>query len=69
MADPNVLPVMTFATSLVIQRDNGEQIVRMPRATDAIGQSLRRVYGEGADIPPQWVPLLRDIDRVSRHHH
>ena len=69
MADPNVLPVMTFATSLVIQRDNGEQIVRMPRATDAIGQSLRRVYGEGADIPLQWVPLLRDIDLVSRHHH
>ncbi len=69
MADPNVLPVMIFATSLVIQRDDGEQIVRMPRATDAIGQSLRSVYGEGAGIPPQWAPLLRDIDRVSRRHH
>ncbi len=69
MDDPNVLPIMTFATSLVIQRDNGEQVVRMPRATDAIGHSLRSVYGEGAGIPPQWESLLRDIDQVSRRHH
>ena len=55
---------MFCATSLMIQRDNGEQVVRTPRATDAVGSALRNVYGEGGGIPHDLTILLRDIDRA-----
>jgi hypothetical protein len=48
----------------MIQRDNGEQVVRTPRATDAVGSALRNVYGEGGGIPHDLTILLRDIDRA-----
>jgi hypothetical protein len=60
---------MFGATNLVIQRENGEQVVRLPRVTDAVGSALRRVYGEGGHLPHEFDRLLHDIDRVSRRHH
>jgi hypothetical protein len=60
---------MFCAANLVIQRDNGEQVVRMPRATDAVGSALRNVYGEGGGIPHDLAMLLRDIDRASQRSH
>ena len=68
-ADPSVLPIMFSATPLMIQRDNGEQVVRMPRASDGVGSALRRVYGEGDGIPPDLAALLGEIDRASRCLH
>jgi hypothetical protein len=60
---------MFCATDLVTQRDNGEQVVRTPRATDAVGSALRNVYGENSGIPHDLSVLLRKIDQVSYRHH
>lgn len=55
---------MTSGITLVIDTGRGEQIVRQPLPTDAIGVTLRDAFGPGADLPSEMVILLRRLDSV-----
>ena len=55
---------MTLSTNLVVDKPSGEQIVRRPRRTDAIGASLREAFAAGAGIPEDMAALLSKLDRV-----
>lgn len=43
---------------------HGDYIVRRPRATDAVGRSLRRVFAE-APLPDEWLTLLHRLDHIA----
>lgn len=47
----------------------GEQIVRLPRVTDAIGAALRNAYGSPASAPDDMLAMLRRIDRDQHLPH
>lgn len=53
---------MTSGITLVIDTGKGEQIVRKPLPTDALGMTLRDAFGEGADLPNEMVVLLRRLE-------
>ncbi|MBJ6120659.1 hypothetical protein [Sphingomonas mollis] len=59
---------MSWSTSLVIERDGGEQFVRRPRDYDAIGGALRNAY-TAADLPADMIELLRRMDGPASRHH
>lgn len=42
----------------------GDYVVQRPRASDAIGHSLRGVFAE-MPLPDEMVRLLRQLDRVA----
>lgn len=44
------------------------QMVMMPRAGDAIGSVLRRVYGRDRSLPADMVDLLAAIDAAELAH-
>jgi hypothetical protein len=50
------------ALSLSVSRE-GEQVVRRPRATDAIGAALRGAFGCPA-LPEDMARLVRRLDRT-----
>jgi hypothetical protein len=39
--------------------------VRRPRPTDAIGESLRRIYGAAQALPQDLQRLLGKLDRIT----
>jgi hypothetical protein len=43
---------------------HGDYIVRRPRATDAVGRSLRQVFSE-APLPDEWLVLLKRLDAIT----
>lgn len=55
---------MTPGITLVIETGRGEQVIRQPLATDAIGATLRDAFGTGTDLPGEMVVLLRRLDSV-----
>ncbi len=55
---------MTWASIPMIDGGDG-QIVRAPRATDAIGMSLRDVFGNLANLPDDMQRLLQRLDRPT----
>ncbi|SFP34589.1 hypothetical protein [Sphingomonas rubra] len=53
---------MTPTSSLLIDRHDGEQVVRPPRRWDAIGALLQRVYAVHRAIPD---PIARLLPRME----
>ncbi|WP_185207683.1 hypothetical protein [Sphingomonas sp. NBWT7] len=41
--------------------------VRRPRATDALGEALRRAYGDARRSPPELERYLAALDRATTH--
>ncbi|MDP1025651.1 hypothetical protein Q5H91_00355 [Sphingomonas sp. KR1UV-12] len=58
---------MTSA-SLCIDRAGGEQVVRPPRPTDAVGEALRGAFPAGSGLPDDMIDLLRKLNRSGRPH-
>lgn len=42
--------------------EGGEQIVRRPHTTDALGAALRGAFGGGCPIPDDFLTVLRKLD-------
>jgi hypothetical protein len=57
---------MQWSNSLMIDKPSGEQVVRRPRCTDAIGTSLREGFGTGPSIPEDMLLLLGKLDGACR---
>ena len=57
---------MTWSANLLIDKPSGEQVVRRPRRTDAIGAALREAFAIGAGLPDDMGALLRKLDRARR---
>lgn len=53
---------MSWANSLVIDKANGEQVIRRPLATDAIGVALRDTFGTFTAPPDDMLKLLHRLD-------
>lgn len=43
--------------------NGNEQVVRRPRATDAIGSALRGVFGADSGLPADMARLLQRLER------
>lgn len=56
---------MVSPSSLLIEKPDGEQIVRGPRSTDAIGALLQRVYAVRRAMPDMIARLVPRIDRAD----
>ena len=56
---------MPWSISLVVDDPAGVQKVRPPRRTDAVGASLRKVFGSAVRLPDDMAALLRKLDRSS----
>jgi len=57
---------MIPSPTLVIDSDRGgEQVIRPPRSTDAIGGSLRAAFAIPARLPDDVRQLLHQIDRAT----
>lgn len=54
--------IMVPASSLLVDKASGEQIVRRPRHGDTIGTLLQRVYAVRRAIPD---PLARLLPRIE----
>ena len=53
-----------------IRRDQTDHlVVRAPRKTDAIGQSLRGAFDRDSGIPDEFMSLLRELDTMSPRPH
>jgi hypothetical protein len=55
-------PIMTCASILMID-DSDDQIVRAPRTTDAIGMTMRDVFGNLGSLPDDMRRLLQRLDQ------
>ncbi|MBM6575567.1 hypothetical protein KCP91_04235 [Microvirga sp. SRT01] len=55
---------MNWASILTIDDGDG-QIVRAPRATDAIGMAMRDAYGNLGSLPDDMRRLLQRLDQSS----
>ena len=58
-----VFSSMTWSTNLVVDKPSGEQVIRRPQQTDAIGASLREAFAAGAGLPEDMAAQLRHLDR------
>ncbi|WP_332755447.1 hypothetical protein [Sphingomonas sp. LB2R24] len=57
-------------SSLTIKREtDGQQIVRRPRVTDAVGDVLRNAFGEQDGLPADMARLLRHLDETGQSFH
>ena len=43
----------------------GGYVVRKPRASDAVGGSLRNIYEAEPRLPPEWASLLHRLDTAT----
>lgn len=43
----------------------GGYVVRKPRASDAVGGSLRNIYEAEPRLPPEWASLLGRLDAAT----
>jgi hypothetical protein len=57
---------MMTSASLCVERAGGEQVVRPPRPTDAVGAALRDVFPTGVGLPDDMAALLRRIGPTRR---
>lgn len=58
---------MTRSIASIDLRDSRDgYVVRKPRASDAVGGSLRDIYDTDPRLPSDWASLLRRID-ASAH--
>lgn len=57
---------MMTSAFLCIDRHAGEQVVRSPRPTDAVGQALRGAIPAGAGLPEDILALLTRLDRADK---
>jgi hypothetical protein len=55
---------MPWSTSLVVDEPSGEQVIRRPQRTDAIGASLREAFGTGASLPEDMTSLVVKLDNI-----
>lgn len=58
----SVLPAMMGHEHHHPKRDGGGYYVPRPRATDAIGKSLREAFGEGPTLPLEMRRLLSRLN-------
>ena len=64
----HVVAVVMYSASLFIDRA-GEQVIRTPRASDAVGGALQTAYPlGGTTLPEEMVALLQKLDRQQRPH-
>lgn len=57
-----VSTAMSWSTNLMIDNGRGEQVVRRPRASDAVGSALRDSFRVGGGLPEDMLAVLRRLD-------
>ncbi len=55
---------MTYAFLTIKREENGQQVVRRPRATDVIGHALRGAFDDVHAIPDDMAIMLRRLDAM-----
>lgn len=60
--------MMMTSTTSVRRADDNRHVVTRPRATDAVGHSLRGVFGGDAGLPDDMVRALHALDRMTPRH-
>jgi len=55
---------MTYASLTIRREENGQQVVRRPRATDVIGQALRGAFDDAPSLPDDMMMMLRRLDAM-----
>ncbi len=59
-----VVANMTYAFLTIRREENGQQVVRRPRATDVIGHALRGAFDDTHSIPDDMMMMLRRLDAM-----
>lgn len=60
---------MTYAPLIISREGDGQQVVRAPRTTDALGHALRGAFDDRAGLPDDMARLLRQMDSIPRRLH
>lgn len=64
-----VVTVMTYAFLSISREEDGRQVVRAPRKTDALGYALRGAFGDSVSMPADMARLLERLDAKTDRPH
>ncbi|WP_162233425.1 hypothetical protein [Sphingomonas sp. Leaf38] len=68
-APSHVVRGMMYSSLTIKRETDGQQVVRRPRVTDAVGHALRNAFSEQNSVPDDMAQLLSRLDGTGRSIH